>query len=173
VLLDEIQRREEGDRRGFIRGELAALGQAAPNAGALKMFVMRAALRFRRARRTIFEQGAYLPLVSEGARQRQVIAFARHRPEGSHDGSNDGSVVVIASRFFAELPGTADSIGESRAPVGPEIWGETRVALAQPLPRGRYHEILSDRIVETDGEGRLPLGEVFAELPFALLEPAR
>src|SRR4051812_5640367 len=42
ALLEEIQRREEGDRRGFIRGELAALAQAAPNAGALKMYVMRA-----------------------------------------------------------------------------------------------------------------------------------
>ena len=105
ALLEEIQRREEGDRRGFIRGELAALAQAAPNAGALKMYVMRAALRFRRARRTIFEQGAYLPLAAEGARQRQVIAFARHLPEGSHDGSNDRSAVVIASRFFVELGG--------------------------------------------------------------------
>jgi hypothetical protein len=47
------------------------------------------------------------------------------------------------------------------------------VALGRPLPRGRYREILSDRTVETDGDGRLPLGEVLAQLPLALLEPVR
>jgi (1->4)-alpha-D-glucan 1-alpha-D-glucosylmutase len=166
AVLEEVQRREEGDRRGFIRAELAALAQAAPNAGALKLFVMRAALRFRRARRTIFERGAYLPLAAEGARQRHTIAFARYLPDG-------GSAVVIAGRFFVDLGGSATSAGERLPPVGPEVWGETRVALAEPLPRGRYRELLSDRTVETDSEGRLPLGEVFAELPLALLEPAR
>ncbi len=170
ALLEEMQRREEGDRLAFIRAELAAVGQAAANAGALKMFVMRAALRFRRARRTIFEQGAYLPLAAEGARHRHVIAFARQLP---NEPSNVGSAVIMAGRLFVDLFGSATSAGESRLPVGAEVWGETRVALAAPLPRGRYREVLSDRTVETDGEGRLPLGEVFAELPLALLEPAR
>ncbi len=166
ALLEELQRVDEGDRRGFIRAELAALAQATPNAGALKMFVMRAALRFRRARRTIFERGAYLPVTAEGARQRHVIAFARHLPDG-------GSALVVAGRFFVDLLGSATGAGEARPPVGPEIWGETRVALAEPLARGRYREVLSDRVVEPDGQGRLALGEVFADLPLALLEPMR
>jgi maltooligosyltrehalose synthase len=47
------------------------------------------------------------------------------------------------------------------------------VALAQLLPRGRYREVLSDRTVETDDQGRLALADVFADLPLALLEPVR
>jgi len=162
--LEEIQRLDEGDRRGFIRAQLEALATAAPNAGALKMFVMRAALRFRRARRTIFERGAYLPLAPHGARQRHVIAFARQVPEG-------GSAVVVAGRFFVDLGGNATSGGEARPPVGPDVWGETSIALCEPLPRGRYREVLSDRTIEADRQGRLPLGELFADLPLALLEP--
>jgi (1->4)-alpha-D-glucan 1-alpha-D-glucosylmutase len=166
AMLDEVQRLDEGDRRGFIRAQLAELGRAAPNTGALKMFVMRAALRFRRARRAIFEQGAYLPLAAAGARQRHVIAFARRTPDGA-------ATVTIAGRFFVELGASATGNGEALPPVGPEIWRETSVALPDLLPRGRYREVLSDRTVETDGEGRLALADLFSDLPLALLEPVR
>ncbi len=167
ALLEEIQRLDEGDRRGFIRAQLAALAASAPNAGALKMFVMRAALRFRRARRAVFEHGAYLPLTVEGPRKRHAIAFARQAPDFA-------PAVVVAGRFFVDLGGgAAAGGGDPRSPVGPEIWGETSAALPEPLPHGRYREVLSDRTVETDREGRLSLGEVFAELPLALLEPMR
>jgi (1->4)-alpha-D-glucan 1-alpha-D-glucosylmutase len=166
ALLEQVQRLDEGDRRGFIREQLAALDVAAPNAGALKMFVMRAALRFRRARRRLFEQGAYVPLDAEGGRRRNVVAFARRTPDGA-------AALVVAGRFFAELGASATDGGEVHPPVGPAIWNETSVPLTDPLPRGRYREVLSDRTVETDGQGRLALGDLFADLPLALLEPMR
>ena len=60
------------------------------------------------------------------------------------------SAVVVAGRFFVDLGGSASGAGESRAPVGPEIWGETSVALAapaaaRPLPRGAERPHRRDR----------------------------
>jgi len=164
--LEAIQRLDEGDRRGFIRAQLAELASAAPNAGALKMFVMRAALRFRRAHRSLFEEGAYVPLGAEGARRRNVIAFARRTTDGN-------TAVVVAGRLFVDVGAALPGDGKARSPVGAALWSETSVPLSEPLPRGRYRDVLSDRTVETDGQGRLLLGDVFAELPLALLEPVR
>ncbi len=142
--------------------------RAAPNSGALKMFVMRAALRFRRARRAIFEQGAYLPLAAEGARQRHVIAFARRTPDGA-------ATVIIAGRFFVDLGGSASGAGESRAAgragdLGRDLGGARgRSAAARPLPRGAERSHRRDR---PPGPARR-WARSSRDLPLALLEPMR
>jgi (1->4)-alpha-D-glucan 1-alpha-D-glucosylmutase len=126
--------------------------------GGIKLYLTHRALQFRRRRRQLFETGSYLPLWSTGARSRNVISFARDL-----DGA---AAVVAAGRFFAGL-GAA-----SNRPVGPEIWGDSTLALARDLRSGEYRNALTGRSVWTGGDGgrTLLLAEVFADLPVAILE---
>ena len=164
ALLAEIERRSDEDPRVFIRERVAS-----PDDGALKLFVTRAALRFRRRHQALFERGGYLPLSAEGSRQRQLIAFARTPPAGG--AGPNGVAITIAARFFATPPGR-----DARPPLGTQAWSETSVRLDASLPTGRYRDALSGRTLQPtvrgDGGARLELGELFAELPLALLEPA-
>jgi (1->4)-alpha-D-glucan 1-alpha-D-glucosylmutase len=162
ALLSQIEGQAEEDRRGFIAARLAD-----PADGALKLFITRAALKFRAARRALFETGAYLPLAVAGAQQRRVIALARTTPEG-------GAAIAVVGRFFV-VP--ADN-GAPR-PSPSETWGDTTVRLDASLPRGRYREVFSGRTVESLGNAgdgpdapvRLAVADLFADLPLALLEP--
>ncbi|HET6149008.1 MAG TPA: malto-oligosyltrehalose synthase [Polyangia bacterium] len=168
VLLEEAARREEQDPRAFIREQLAA-PQLASSDGALKLFVARAALRARRAHRTLFERGGYLPLPVAGDRARQVIAFAR--TDGAQAGAETPTraALVVVGRLFHGL--SVDAAGGRRVPIGAQTWGDTRVTLPiGPLRRG-YREVFSRRIAEPDGRGQMALGDLFADLPLALLEP--
>jgi (1->4)-alpha-D-glucan 1-alpha-D-glucosylmutase len=121
--------------------------------GGLKMFVTRQALRFRRERRELFDGGDYVPLQAAGPRQREVVAFARTTP--------GQAVVAAAGRFFTRLP---------RRPTGAAAWGDSAL-MAQ---RGAvYHEVLTQRELRAQRSGggfELPLAEVFAHLPVAMLE---
>ncbi len=169
ALLDEIKRREEEDRGGFIRAALAS-----PGDGALKMFVMRAALRFRRARRALFDAGDYLPLPAEGSRRRHVIAFARRAPrmpDAPIDNDALGAAVVITGRLYTILTRPDSDDVAAPPPVGAPAWHDTFVTLPPELPRGGYREVLSGRRVDVDPQGRLALSEACADLPLALLEP--
>jgi (1->4)-alpha-D-glucan 1-alpha-D-glucosylmutase len=167
-LLEEAGRREELDPRAFIREQLTD-PQLASSDGALKLFVARAALRARRAHRALFERGEHLALPVEGARGRHAIAFARTDRAPDQAGAPTRAVLVVAGRLFHAL--SADAAGESRLPLGRDTWADTRITLpVGPLRRG-YREVFSRRTVEPDARGQLALGELFADLPLALLEP--
>ena len=58
-------------------------------------------------------------------------------------------------------------------PVGPGVWGETRLVVPGIEPGSRYRDIFTAESIDavTDGEHTsLSLTAVFATLPFALLE---
>ncbi len=104
-------------------------------------------------------EGSYLPLRASGRRQNHVVAFARSR--------NQHSVIAAGGRFFMSLgaPG--------RVPVGEEAWGESVLTLRRELPYSVYRDVLSHARVEVarqNGQPVLPLAQVFAHLPVALLE---
>jgi (1->4)-alpha-D-glucan 1-alpha-D-glucosylmutase len=129
-----------------------------PVDGALKLYVTRSALRFRRANRELFAKGSYTALRVTGRTHRHVIAFSRsyrHR-----------EVVVAAGRFFALL-------GADRSlPVGKETWSDSAVILRKQIAAGHYRELFTGRLIATeklDGNLVLPVSEMFSRLPIALL----
>ena len=73
-------------------------------------------------------------------------------------------MVVVAPRLVGPLMGDA---GE-RLPIG-SVWESTSVVLPKEMQSGGWHDLLTDRR-GSSSEGTLSLAEVFAILPFALLE---
>ena len=64
---------------------------------------------------------------------------------------------------------------ELRDPIGPEIWGDTRLRLPEVEPGSRYCDVFSGQALNVtvdEDEATLPLAEVFASFPFALFELA-
>jgi (1->4)-alpha-D-glucan 1-alpha-D-glucosylmutase len=121
--------------------------------GRLKMFVTRQALRFRNERRALFGAGDYVPLQVAGPRQGEVVAVART--------TRDQAVVAAAARFVTRLPSP---------PTGARAWGDSALPVQ---PGAVYREMLTGRELRPQRSGggfELPLAEVFAHLPVALLE---
>ncbi len=130
---------------------------ARPEDGRIKLYLIREALRFRRANQELFAEGSYQPLVAVGENSEHVIAFARTMKEKT--------VVVASARFFTRLSDT------DKPPVGKEVWGEDAIRLADEMRSGLYRDVLTGRQVDLRrDDSALPLAEVFAHLPFALLE---
>ena len=128
---------------------------AQPEDGRVKLFVLARGLQFRRARRELFERAGYEGLTASGARAGEVIAFAR---------ALDGQVAIaLAGRHFTRL-GEGDA-----APVGP-VWQDTTVRLPPALAGRRFRDVFSGQTIASAASGTLPLPEVFAHLPVALLE---
>ena len=126
---------------------------ASPEDGRVKLYVTSRALRFRRARRAVFDEGAYVPLDIRGPHEGHVVAFARTHGEQA--------AVAVAARFFLSL-GAAE-----RAPVGAAAWSGTKLRMEG---RGRYRDALTGETHEAREDGELPLEAVFGHLPVALLE---
>ncbi|HEX8201551.1 MAG TPA: malto-oligosyltrehalose synthase, partial [Isosphaeraceae bacterium] len=146
---------------GTPRAELAARMLAAPDDGAIKLYLIGTALSHRKAEPALYEQGNYRPLETEGDRKANVVAFARHR-EGR-------TALVVAPRLVAGLMGPE----ALTPPFGAEVWGETSLTLPDgpPFPR-RWRDLLTDATVEARDEGErraLPLAELLRTLPIALL----
>ena len=123
--------------------------------GHVKLYVLAAALAFRRDHAALFQQGSYEPLAAQGERAQHVFAFAR-RLGGQ-------AVVVVVPRLVRGLTG-----GEMQPPTGVSVWGDT--ALAMP-GGGRYRSVFTGETVDASGD--LPLAEVLGKFPVALLEPVQ
>ena len=126
--------------------------------GAIKLFVLRHALQTRAVRRDLFERGSYQPLEIEGAHSNHVIAFARN--------AGDAWAITIVPRLTAHLTRTTGhALGH--IPLGPATWSETQLRLPRDAPPGWTDALTGSRIDAS--ARRLSVGNVFAELPFALL----
>jgi (1->4)-alpha-D-glucan 1-alpha-D-glucosylmutase len=148
ALLQELRAEAERDLAGLARRLLAA-----PEDGRIKMLVTMRALGLRRARPAPFQDGAHHPLTASGPRAEHVIAFAR----------GEGAVIAVVSRHHSRLR------GDGAPPIG-AVWGETRLALPEGGAGGtrRWRNVLTG--VTLNAERTLPLRELFADLPVALLE---
>jgi (1->4)-alpha-D-glucan 1-alpha-D-glucosylmutase len=133
-----------------------------PVDGALKLYVTRSALRFRRANRELFAKGNYTGLRVVGKKQRHVITFSRLYRQRE--------VVIAAGRFFALL-------GADRSlPVGEETWSDTAVILRKQTTATHFRELFTGRLIATEkrnGDLVLPISEGFSHLPIALLTSCR
>ena len=123
-----------------------------------KLYTTMMALNFRRANRALFQNGAYIPLESNGAEEDRVRAFARLQREQA--------TVTVVPRLVASFTG-----GPNTLPVGPDTWGAP--GLVPSWRAGSPYRNLSRRevVVSESGESqRLSVAEVSEEYPVALLE---
>jgi (1->4)-alpha-D-glucan 1-alpha-D-glucosylmutase len=166
-LVDPDNRRPvDWGQRARLLDELLAAVAAAPDRAALahelaksradarvKLFVIHEGLRFRRARRALFEAGVYEPLEARGAWAEHVCAFARVHAAGV--------AVTVIPRLLARR-------GVDALPLGPEYWADTRLELPPELA-GRYTNVFTGERVVTEPAG-LRLGAALVSFPVALLE---
>jgi (1->4)-alpha-D-glucan 1-alpha-D-glucosylmutase len=149
-LLDEVEERVSGDaagREAFLR-ELVER----PEDGRLKLHVTRAALAARRMRGAAFRSRVYVPLEPSGPTATRLVAFGR--------GEGMDRLITVVPRRLARIDGLPTERG---------LWEGTVV----PLPVGwptRWSCALSGRTVIAEAGG-LPVAELFAVLPVALLLP--
>jgi (1->4)-alpha-D-glucan 1-alpha-D-glucosylmutase len=125
-----------------------------PESGAVKMYVLWRALNFRQRHPDIFDKGAYLPLLVEGAHARHVIAFARH--------AGKQQVIAVASRLISKLCKKKRIL-----PLGEGIWADTAISLETKKTRV-FTNIMTGNSVEVRA-GTLRLADILADFPVAIL----
>ena len=126
--------------------------------GRLKLWLTRCVLNFRRAHRELFLRGAYVPIQAEGHCRESVCSFARV--------SGTDWALVVAPRLVVRV------IEAGKFPIG-NIWGDGAVKLPSRAPARWTNLFTCEKIAAAGGgkEKSLPLLDVFACLPFALLVP--
>ena len=143
------------DRAALAHELVKSMGDAR-----VKLYLIREGLAFRRARRTLFEQGDYRGLEPRGVWAEHACAFARVH--------GDDAVVVVIPRLLARRGGEG-------LPLGAEYWADTWVELPRELG-GRFANVLTGEMVESAPAGEaaaLPVGAALATFPVALLERQR
>jgi len=120
--------------------------------GQLKLFLIHRALKARRARIDLFQQGSYFPVKVTGQHRRRVVAFGRRRGEVW--------AVVAVPRFLVGL------VKEGVLPLGEEVWKDTCLVLPRPGSVPWHNWITGQAVGQKEV---LPAGEVFAHFPAALL----
>jgi (1->4)-alpha-D-glucan 1-alpha-D-glucosylmutase len=170
-LVDPDNRRpvDWAERRRLLDEVLTALTAAPDRAvlahelvktrtdGRVKLFLIHQGLAFRRARRALFETGAYQPLEVRGAWAEHLCAFARV--------TADAAALTVIPRLLARR-------GVDALPLGPEYWADTWLELPRELAGG-FTNVLTGEQVSTapagDGAG-LPVAAVLTSFPVALLD---
>ena len=137
-LLDETLRDLCHDRPGTIRRLMENWRD-----GGIKLAITTSLLTFRREHEQLFAQGAYEPVLAEGAGAERICAFVRRH--------EDRVVLVAAARF----PGRCGW-----------AWGDTILKLPDDLVDRQWRDVL------TGGQfDHISVEDLFASLPVAVLAP--
>jgi (1->4)-alpha-D-glucan 1-alpha-D-glucosylmutase len=150
-LVDPDNRRpvDYAARAGTLGASTPAQALAHWQDGAVKQSVIARALRLRAENPTLFIKGNYTKLEAEGPAAAHVLAFARR-----HEGK---TIVAAVTRLSVPL------LGDAELPLVPaSAWADTTLA----LPRADATDALTGQRFTTQ---RLPIAELFATLPIALL----
>ena len=121
--------------------------------GRVKLFTTFRALHCRRNAPGLFSTGEYLPLMAEGAHADHVFAFCRR-----HEAS---VALVVVPRLLVKLLSNA-----SPAPVGKELWSDTRLLLPEGLALPALRNVFTGERIEAGAS--LELGALLAHFPIAL-----
>ena len=144
---------EAGDRIEFLHRLVESWQD-----GRLKLFILQAALRHRRAYPDLYLHGDYVPLDCEGPHQFHLCAFARLH--------QDQAVVAVAPRFMAGSAATRD---EGRPD---DTWRDTWLTVPSWKAGSAYEHLFTGERFETVNRGErqvLPVGQVLKHCPVALL----
>jgi (1->4)-alpha-D-glucan 1-alpha-D-glucosylmutase len=153
-LLASLAPNDDGDLT-----ELVSRLIAYPQDGRIKLYLTSRALRFRCERQALFAKGDYIPLPARGEKENHVIAFARVLREQV--------AVIMTGRLFTRLGDL------NQPPTDAGFWGGSAVTLNFAAAAGWYREVITGRRIHIDSNGagvELPLAQVFAHLPLAMLE---
>lgn len=160
--VDYVRRRDALDALLSHGGErpleLATSLLAARVDGRVKMFTTIRALAVRTRQRTLFDEGAYVPLDVAGPGADSLFAFARVR--------NGGVSITCVPRLVVSLPGDP-----TEPPLGEASWGQTTIELPPDLAHVRLTNVFTGETLApaTTGAARLRAADVFAHFPVALL----
>jgi (1->4)-alpha-D-glucan 1-alpha-D-glucosylmutase len=126
--------------------------------GRLKLYLTKEALHFRRSHRDLFLRGEYLPLESPGDHRESVCSFARH--------FEDEWSITVVPRLVTKLG------GEMAFPLGGTAWGTSALMLPGSSPANWINVFTGESLSASVSrrKKRLPLAEIFSNLPFALLQ---
>jgi (1->4)-alpha-D-glucan 1-alpha-D-glucosylmutase len=147
------------------RSALAAAGSPAEllgrwRDGRVKQALMARALSFRRRVPGLFAAGVYQPLRVEGPAGEHALAFARH-----HEGR---AAIVAVSRLVAGWLRPDETAESTLLPPG-SSWTGTAIQVPRRLSGRGLADVLGGPPKQAVA-GRLPLSDLFAALPVALLE---
>jgi (1->4)-alpha-D-glucan 1-alpha-D-glucosylmutase len=127
--------------------------------GRAKLLVVSSALASRARWPEVFHQGSYLPLAVKGNHAAHLCAYARI--------AGGRTVITVAPRFFAGLPGEADTL-----PLGEKVWGDTAVAMRFHRSDNQYTCAFTGKVLKLEQRPsgwRLPVAQVLAEFPVGLV----
>jgi len=145
-----------------VPGELAAFARNLTEHkedGRVKLYATSRALRCRREYPELFSAGDYLPAAATADRRDNVVAFVRQ---------NDAARFVVA---VPRLPARLVS-AEGDLPLA-EVWRDSVLLLPAIEPGAAFRNVFTGEeliVVEREGQAALPLSEVFAHFPLALLQ---
>ncbi|MBU4611830.1 malto-oligosyltrehalose synthase [Achromobacter sp. GG226] len=150
---------------------IEALGQPLSGPGALqtwqdgrvKQWLVRRALGLRQREPALFVGGDYVPLVVTGAHADDVIAYARRQGDAI-------ALVIVPRRAAARLGQTGEATAS--LPLLPaERWADTQIVLPDAWSDITWADALArlDAPAIAATQGRLPLAQVLADFPVALL----
>jgi len=124
----------------------------------LKLYLTKQALHFRRSHRELFLRGEYLPLESSGDHRESVCSFARH--------FEDEWSIAVVPRLASKLG------GETAFPLGKSAWGASSLVLPGSSPANWTNVFTGEALAASVSrrKKRLPLADIFSNLPFALLK---
>jgi (1->4)-alpha-D-glucan 1-alpha-D-glucosylmutase len=122
--------------------------------GRIKLYFTAAGLRLRRRWREVFIGGQYIALQVEGSASAHLVAFARV--------SGERSVIALAPRLVATLCHSGAAL-----PLGPDVWGDTRVILPENLSQAAYRNVLTGKTFSPAPE--LSVAQVLQTVPAAIL----
>ncbi|MBW8768229.1 MAG: malto-oligosyltrehalose synthase, partial [Gemmatimonadetes bacterium] len=129
--------------------------------GTLKLYLTMRLLGLRRGDQAGgLAQAGYRPIAAEGLHAERVIAFRR--------GEGLAARIVLVPRLTAALGGRSDA----GAPIGGARWGDTRLAGIDGGGVRGWRCLLSGIEVPV-WDGALQVGDALAELPVAVLAPAK
>ena len=149
-----------------LRERAEALGDAADAAtlldrwrdGAIKQALITKLLAHRAARPMLYARGRYVSLDIDGEQASHALGFLRH------DG-RDRMLVVVALKAATLLNGRDRPLPDAAR------WGETAVTLPPETPAASWVDVVTGR--RHDGARGLPLAELLADLPVAVLKADR
>ena len=153
--LQETEAREGYDRAGVVRALMESWKD-----GRIKLYVIQAALRHRRAHAALYLEGDYVPLDCEGRRRSHLCAFARLH--------QDQAVVTVVPRLTANL-----NIGSEHSTHERDLWEDTWITVPSWKAGSQYLNMLTGERLETMTQGErqvLGASQVLNHCPVALLE---
>ncbi len=109
----------------------------------------------------MFAEGRYVALEVEGERSQHVCGFARVHEEKT--------ILAVVPRLLGGLMSETNAA----APLGAEVWQDTRLVLLDDKPGMAYRNLFTGQVIRPDvhdGRSTLQLQQIFLDCPVALLE---